>query len=839
VTPLFVRGLSVRHRVCELSQWLIPLVVVLEFVGSTFGSPLWATVGFAALLLGTAWLASPEALAARTEPRRTHPGRWLAGVGLLVVGGGLALPALLALGGQASAARAFAVFPERDLEPLLPVLGIWPLVVGWAWVAERRVDSTDLGRLGLLVAVVFLGLLASGHRVQGLPVVSPRAASVIAPMAIILLVVQALPRLPWWAVLAALGVLGITLRGFGLEAWSPDPALRDMLPLVHDAQRALLGGDPPYAIYQMQRGSLVPLTYLPGLWLLSLPATAAGLDLRLVSVLADLGIMGALAWVASGVSAPHRRAAQNLAVALSAVWWFSPSVQWNAVYAEPHPWWGLLALTMAALLRRRLWLGAALLGLGLGTRQFALVLVPFAMVLLVREVGWRGAAARLGLMGAVAASLLVPFVATNPDPFWFGTLRWLWEYGPAHQVWFYQKYGFSGTLYQLEATGWMSAAQAVSIVGMGAVAALIRRRRAVLAALVTAYVGVVMNNRIIWDSFYLDVFVLLACVTVGGGSLSEQAAAYTESTAGGRTHATRCAESAGWVALAGSIAAGGYLLYTLRVTRDDTGRREMAAELARRAGPGDLIVDRSDWRIAFVRPPWLVRPGASRASVAAELFDGSLSPRRRLRYDHIWLVTRASRDRDLVARVRRLGPLAAERHYGRYELVGVSPAPARTKLADRLTDAEVEAQRGGESIARGRPGANGWKGPGYVEVSRRECRLGGGRWPAVFAHPMSGAVLSIRWPQTELGDRLLVLGGIEDPVVTWGHAPVAIDVEIAGQNAGRVEVANRPGISWDVFDTRRWSGQKQEVTLRVTTSDDAQRWTCVDAVVMGAGAEAR
>jgi hypothetical protein len=819
-----------RSRVCELSAWLVPLVVVLEFVGSTFGSPLLATAGFAVLLIGAAWLATPQARAARLE--RARPGRWLAGVGLLALGGELALPAVLALLGRASA-RAFAVFPEADLRPLLPVLGIWPLVIGWAWISERRVGSSDLRRLGLLVAVVFLGLLASGHRVQGLPVVSAHAASVLAPLAAALLVMAALPRLPWWLALCALGALGVTLRWYGLDTWSPDPVVRDMLPLVRDAQAALLRGDPPYAIHQMQRGSLVPLTYLPGLWLLSLPATAAGLDLRLVSVLADLGVMGALAWAAGGVAAPHRRGARDLAVALSAVWWFSPSVQWNAVYAEPHPWWGLLALTVAALLRRRLWLGAALLGFALGTRQFALVLVPFAILLLRREVGWRGAGARLGLTGAVAAGLFLPFAATDPELFWFGTLRWLWDYGPVHQSWFYQKYGLSGTLYQLGATGWMSAAQLGSIVVMSGVAALARQRRAVLAAMITAYVGVVMNNRIIWDSFYLDIFVLLACVSVGGGSLWQEAAAGTDSLERGRTPGMRLAESSGLVALAGSVAAGGYLLYTLHVTTDEAGRGELAHELAHRARRGDLVVDRADWRLAFVRGKWLVDPSSTEASVTGELFDRSTSPGGPSGYARVWLVTRSDRDRELRARVRRLGRVATEQRYGRYALLGVTPEPERARLSLRLADADAELRRGGQSIARGRPGASGWKGPDYVEVARRECRLGGGRWPAVFAHPLSGAELSIHWPEVELGNRLLVLGGIEDPVVSWGHAPVAVDVVISGQRAGRVALVNRPGVSWNVFDTRRWARQRTDVTLRLTTRDDAQRWACVDAVVLG------
>ena len=54
------------------------------------------------------------------------------------------------------------------------------------------------------------------------------------------------------------------------------------------------------------------------------------------------------------------------------MWLFSPSVQWNAVYAEPHPWWALWAVTGAAFVRGRYRTGAVLLGVALATRQFSL-----------------------------------------------------------------------------------------------------------------------------------------------------------------------------------------------------------------------------------------------------------------------------------------------------------------------------------------------------------------------------------------------------------------------------------------------------------------------------------
>jgi hypothetical protein len=170
--------------------------------------------------------------------------------------------------------------------------------------------------------------------------------------------------------------------------------------------------------------------------------------------------------VAHGVDTRHRDVARGLALSFVATWLFSPSVHWNGIYAEPHAWWLVLAVVLAATLRQRFWLAAAALGVALATRHFAIVVAPFVAVAMIRSIGLRAALPRLGLTGAVAALLLVPFVLRDPESFWFGTYRWLVEYGPVHQSWFWFKFGFSGPLYKANLAEWMPRAQAAIVIVM-------------------------------------------------------------------------------------------------------------------------------------------------------------------------------------------------------------------------------------------------------------------------------------------------------------------------------------------------------------------------------------
>ncbi|HEU5072757.1 MAG TPA: hypothetical protein VFU02_01260, partial [Polyangiaceae bacterium] len=410
-------------------------MVVVELIGSTFGAP---------LLFSLCFFASVVVLLFRRGAVPGHPcsrrSRRLAG-GLALGLGGVGLWVGLPDTGAPELPQL-----SSGLRLALAAGGCSCSAVGVAWCAARRAGWRDLERFGCLLAAAFAWLLVSGHRVQRLAVFPDSAsAQSLALVAVCLLIALAATAGRWHParLLVLLGV-GISFRVLGLGVWQPDPSVRDMLPLVQAAGDALARGDSPYGLHAMQRGSVVPLTYLPGLWLLHNLPRVADLPLRTSSVLADAAVVLSFWWAASGARGLEFWRARCLAFGLAALWLLSPSVQWNAIYAEPHPYWGLLALLLAASVRKHFTLAAVLLGLSLATRQFAWVIAPFWLLWTLRELGWVRALEKLSIAGVVALGLLLPFVAVDADAFWFGTLRWFTDYGSAHRTWFLERLGFAG-----------------------------------------------------------------------------------------------------------------------------------------------------------------------------------------------------------------------------------------------------------------------------------------------------------------------------------------------------------------------------------------------------------
>lgn len=803
--------------------WLAPLLVVIELVGSAVEQSLTTTFGLLALFLAALWLPmapDPEELRA--------PGRWRRGAGaLLVLAGG----ALLAFGiwrilepARFPPATLPRWMREHPALVLVPVLGAWPAALGIPWLFGRKLAGRDLERAGLLVALVFLALLHAKTRVQGLfvlPYAKPWLPTLLAVVAALVALIAFVPRLPPLARILGLIAAAVVLRAVGLETWKLDPATRDMLPLVQSAQDAFAAGHNPYDLHQMQRGSQVPLTYLPGMWLLHGVPRLFGLDLRWTGIVADAAVAAGLWWAASGVERSRRGRARGLALGFSAAWMFSPSVHWNGLYAEPHAWWLVLAALLAATLRKKWWLAAGVLGVALATRHFALIVAPFVVLAMWRSIGWRQTLPRLGLAGAIAAVLLVPFVLRDPETFWFGTYRWLVEYGPAHQSWFWFKFGFSGPLYKANAAAWMPRAQIAIVVAMLALAAPLRGTRAFVGPAGTAYVGFVMFNGIVWDSFYLGAALFPAFAGAAAHAAAPEASRELRPL-------SRRALAIGGAALTLSAICGISLIFSLLRSHDRSGIGALRAELSREARPAHAIVDRSDWRLAFVKGKPLFDGPAPRARVGSSVFDPRFGAFGALDAERVWVVTRAARDDALRDTLGRVGSATTTR-FGRFALTRLEPARVTARLSESVAklapsfDAEPLIQK-----------ANRWVSTSvtYVEVLPRPCRVGGGVRPMIFAHPATGGELRLRFDDVALGKTLVVLGGIEDPVALWGKAPVDVGVRIDGQPAGSLRLPSAAGVEWTPLDTAAHAGQSHSVELVLTTSDDAQRMSCVDALVL-------
>jgi hypothetical protein len=615
------------------------------------------------------------------------------------------------------------------------------------------------------------------------------------------------------------------LRAVGLETVKLDPAVRDMLPLVKSAQDAFVSGMNPYDLHQMQRGSVVPLTYLPGMWLIHGIPRLVGLDLRWMGIIADAVVASMLWWAASGVDARYRATARGLALAFAAAWLFSPSVHWNGLYAEPHAWWLVLAVVLAATVRRCFWLAAAALGVALATRHFALVIAPFVILHIWRTLGWRAALARAGLTGAIAAILLVWFAAPDPEMFWFGTYRWLVEYGPAHQSWFWFKFGFSGPLYKANAAEWLPRAQLLIVLAMLALAAFVRGPRAFLAPAGTAYVGFVMFNGIIWDSFYLGAALFPAFAAAAAHPTPHAAPIRLE----------RRSFVLGAAAAVLSAIAGGWLIVTLVQSSSSSGKGALRHFLAREVRPGDTLVDRSDFQLAFVRgkPVFASTPAPTRA-VGDNPFGPSFGPGGALEAPRLWLVTHGQRDAPLRAQLEALGT-PREQHFGRYRVTSLEPGTIQSRLS-ALTS-ELSPTFNNEPLTP--TGVGSWRSARvtYVEVTRRLCRIGGAPRVMLFTQPAIGGTLRLSFANVALGSALVIFGGIDDNAVLWGRADVDVAIAIDGKVVGDLRLRNRPGAEWIGLDTSRYADGVHRVELMLRTKNDLQRFACLEGLVLGRPAD--
>ncbi len=805
--------------------WGLVWLVVVELVGSTYGAPLVVSLLYFAAVALIVYFGHRDEATTASQPSQRGPGRRIAG-GLLIV---------LGLALSAGIFKALCVPGPVDLVSTRPdvglpvgLLGCWCMSVGAAWTLGRDTGWADLERFGLLLGLAFLALLASGHRVQGLLVypVEPWARRLAAGLALVVAILAATAG-RWLAGRFIIVLLvGVAVRVVGLDVWQPDPATRDMLPLAQSAGDALMQGEHPYRdAYQMQHGSVVPLTYLPGLWGLHNLPRLLGLPLRLSSLLSDLGILASFWWVVSTRRDAARPGWRSVVVGLGAVWMLSPSVQWNYIYAEPHPWWGVMAVTLASALRGRWMLSAVALGVAVATRQFAWFIAPFWGLWLWRSHDPEPALRRLVLAGAVALGLVLPFAATAPDSFWFGTLRWFSDYGPVHRAWFLERLGFAGSFYARGLEGWLMPLQAaVAVVAFG-VAWHAGTERHLLRVLGVSYPLFVMLGLVIWDSFYLGIFVLVSLVCLG---LPTRAKGTSPAEAEGQVRAV--ARLPRWLVAAITLetVALVWLGYGYWATGSELGLRKASAALTHRLKPRDAALDVSRRRLAFVQPPLALDVPGGALGITGE-FDPRLGEWGWFDAPRLALLYRAERDQGRSQRLARLGVPVESGGEGFYSWLIVERGIPLGRLSAGLTAVRLLSADGSAAALVVRDGAYRIPQKPWPSVEQRVCFVGSRERSMLFAHPSDGGNLELTFARPRAATRLVLVAGLDDRVVRWGRADVWIEASEDGRPLGALDVPNAPGPVWNVLALPLADGATQ-VTLALRTPDDRQRWLCVEGL---------
>ncbi len=757
-------------RLGGLALWLMPCTVIFEWVGGTFAKSIPVRLAYLALYLGLYWLSAPAG-----EPGAAQRVQRWAGGGVSV-GTGLACASYgvwwifgARLGWSPQSRPAW--LEGEAIRLLLPLLAAWPLAIGCEWLSGQRLGPRAFQRLGAFLALAFLLHFAANVRVQGLPVLKARDAWLWG-LAALMLGLALVARGPFWLRLSVLLASGFTLRALGIEAWQIDPGVRDMLALVVSVQDRFVSGHNPYAsLYAMQHGSVLPLTYLPGMWLGYGVPRLLGCDLRWWGPCMEVLLFGLMAWQTTRISSERRGWAQAVLFTFAAVWLFSPSVQWNVIYAEPDWWWCLLGATLLFAFAGPYWLGALLLGLSMATRHFAIVLAPFVILYFVRVRGLRGSLPLIAIAGGSAAALLCAFVVGAPELFWFGTLRWLREYGPAHLSWFLDRFSFVSLFVERDALGALPYVQAGLVVACLVGAFLLRTAR-IASFAATALLLFIMFNVLIWDSFLLDGAMASASLLITLPLRGEPAP----------TQLTSRAFYVSISVLVLTALAGLYLAFTLITTLHPRGRDQAHDFVVSAVKEGDLIIDRSDRHIAFVNGTWLVRPDEVRAPIGGELFDGSWGGRSALTTTgRAWLITQVRRDEAMRVAFAKLGKVE-EHAFADYRVQALTPAPR---------------QRAELGIGRARRCALGWN-----------------------EHPMRAVTLRLGQPvqvPVEGHGRLMLSAGFPNDEVVWPHLEVY--AQLGNQ---RFEIPNLHGVHFTTFDVTA------KATLELRTADPIPRELCLE-----------
>lgn len=602
--------------------------------------------------------------------------------------------------------------------------------------------------------------------------------------------------------LALIVAVGIVARTAGLWQWEIDPARRDMLALVLSALDRFTSGENPYGLHQMQVGSQVPLTYPPGLWLAHLPAYLLGADVRFIGVLAD----GIAAIALGGVALYSRAPLRGPVLVGVAAYLFLPDVHWNGIYAEPNLDWAIVACFGAAVAARRPLLAGALLGAALAVRPFNLVLAPFAAIWLARGFGARTLFRALLITGLVAAAIFTPFVLRDPDAFYAGTVRWLLEYGPAHSKWFYGMMGLSGPLYKEGLAAWLLPLQLGSVAVVIALAAWRQRTSAgALSLAAVAYALFVAFNSIIWMSFWIGVCALALAATAATGAAPRVAEAPSRiaALAAARPRIVAAAEILGWVCVAAALFA---MLLPLRAHFADGGRRSTESYLRAELRPGDLVLDRSGYRVAFLfaKPILAGRDLRARARLASDPYT-LLLPRRAaipnpLEPSRIYAVERyglLDEHRALYLGSDGDGPYTEESNdrRGRFRIAvfGARHDGARAAIPELKPARFLKVPR---AMLEARPSG---KGERVIDLPV----IGEPRWVTVY-------------------------GGLVDGAPQWRRADVEVVVRCGTRQIGRHVFPNAPGLRGASF--RLPDERCRSVTLGVSAASPKRRNFHLDAL---------
>ncbi|MBW2260588.1 MAG: hypothetical protein JRG91_01340 [Deltaproteobacteria bacterium] len=643
-------------------------------------------------------------------------------------------------------------------------------------------------------------------------------------------------------VLVFLLVIGTALRVENLVQWPMDPLRRDMPVLMNYGIQSLLDGRFPYRMYFCSHD--VPQTYLPLLYLTHLPFVALGLDMRWGQLACTL--VTALAIYDWGRGNPGLRQVGLFAAGL---FYMMPETIWSVTHAETPSYWMWGALFLGAVIHRRFFVAAILLGLTLGTRHFAYIMVPFAMIWYAWVVRSRREAYLYLVIAAVVACLVImPFALAGPTSFVFGTFNWLNMFGETHRTWWHIYISYAPLFYVLKHESWLPWIQAGTILTM--VAASVgfeirgRRRGDETGSawrpwwfMAIAYILFLMFNTIIWR--YLHAMPIVFLVFLVLLKLQNRAAVQVSGSARvvrftRRPLAYWLAAGALSAAFAGSLV---YMGWAYHRSHDHDAVKAHADAINGSLQPGDLLVDKGLFNAWPIMEGAVFRGRNLPPDVHYVIRMRSQFPpsfRRVVYFDGVDLFDPDRDVPDLLTYMRYAGHEDGTRSRVHFF---VNPRPQRIfwRLSSdigRLTRAELTAEPAGVAIGQRRPGDrfffHGAAPRGYF-AGWQVIRSMFNRWTCVMAHPPGGErEIRLTFTVPEAGDGWLVTG-LDDFALWASRPPVTINVKGPGLPQGGLTFTNPNEQGLYVWSLGRIPGG--EYTASVSAPRPHQRVFCFDVAL--------
>ena len=281
----------------------------------------------------------------------------------------------------------------------------------------------------------------------------------------------------------------------------------DMLPLILSGCQSFLAGMTPYGYHDLlYHPPHQVFTYLPGMWMAYLPATAFGVDLRFMNLISV--VLSAL------ILAYSARRSSDHSILLVPVFLLTPYLQYrHEIYLGVL----FLILSIVFFLDRndRMWTSSIASGYALAVYQFVWVIFPFIVVSAFKRWGMKKAIANSLIAVVIALIIVLPFLLDSPEEFIAGV------YGN----WFYvdtPTVNLSYLISRVVPWDWMIVVQGMVISAIFVLAVQRMEPRDRWGWMAGALLLFIAMNRVINVYFYLIILLLLVMHGILAGASSEK-----------------------------------------------------------------------------------------------------------------------------------------------------------------------------------------------------------------------------------------------------------------------------------------------------------------------------